>query len=444
MNQFPAKHFNIPVISNQMRKFGGALAVVILTAAASGAQQQLRLTKIEFIGLSHLTNEQAIATSGLEIGQLVDPAALDVAAQKLVNSGLFKKVGYHLRAAKDQATVTFQVEESIRRMPVSFDNFVWMSDTELYSAIRDDIQFFDGTVPEGGDGGEKIAASLRRLLKEKGVSGQVEFMPYGDLTSGKQELLFTVKGPKLSLCEVTFPGASIIPEEELLKTARPLLQMEFSRKDFAAFATHTLLPLYHHLGYLRAQFAAPVGSIPNTETCKDAVAVTMSVDEGLQYTWANAQWTGNKILNGEQLSAALGMKSGDVVDDRNVDKGLHAVLAEYGKRGYMAAHWIQSSTFDDANKRVTYHFTVSEGPQFHMGALTIAGLADEDAAKVKSLWQLAPGALFDASYIDDFVNKSARDFLNRHPVFSGVPLKITSDMKLNSANQTVDVIITFK
>jgi len=328
-------------------------------------------------------------------------------------------------------------------MPVSFDNFVWMGETELYSAIRDDIPFFDGTVPEGGDGGEKIAASLRRLLKEKGVAGQVEFMPYGDV-SGKQELMFTVKGPKLSICEVSFPGAEVISEEELLKTARPLLQMEYSRKDLGLFARHTLLPLYNHIGYLRAQFAAAVGSIQSSEQCKDGVAVTMSVDEGLQYSWDHAEWTGNKVLTAEQLSLALGVKTGDVADDRVIAKGQHAITDEYGKKGYMAARWIESTTFDDARKHVTYHFTVSEGPQFHMGQLTVAGLSDEDTNKVKALWQLAPGSVFDTSYVSDFVTKSAREFLNRHPVFSGVPLKISSETKLNSEKQTVDVIITFK
>jgi len=440
----PTQNLSIDVIINQFLNTCAALFLVALIFCfPAAAQQQLRLSKIEFVGLKHLTNEQVITTSGLEIGQMVDSAALDVAAQKLVNSGLFKKVGYHLRAARDQAIVTFQVEESIRKMPVSFDNFVWMGETELYSAIRDDIPFFDGTVPEGGDGGEKIAASLRRLLKEKGVAGQVEFMPYGDV-SGKQELMFTVKGPKLSICEVSFPGAEVISEEELLKTARPLLQMEYSRKDLGLFARHTLLPLYNHIGYLRAQFAAAVGSIQSSEQCKDGVAVTMSVDEGLQYSWDHADWTGNKVLTAEQLSMALGVKTGDVADDRVIAKGQHAVTDEYGKKGYMAARWIESTTFDDARKHVTYHFTVSEGPQFHMGQLTVVGLSDEDANKVKALWQLAPGSVFDTSYVSDFITKSAREFLNRHPVFSGVPLKISSETKLNSEKQTVDVIITFK
>jgi outer membrane protein insertion porin family len=421
--------------------------VIIATGIAltvnAAAQQRLHLAKLEFVGLRSLKNEQAAATSGLEIGQVVDTEALDVAAQKLVNSGLFKKVSYHLRAVKDQATVTFSVEESVRRMPVSFDNFVWMSETELYSAIRDDIPNFDGTVPANGEGGERIAASLRRLLKEKGVSGQVEFKTYS-AEAGKQELMFAVKGPSLSICEVSFPGATVIPEEELLKTARPLLQMNYSRKDVGLFAANTLLPLYNHMGYLRARFSIPVATTQNTEQCKDGVAVTLSVDEGQQYSWGHAEWSGNKVLTPDQLNAAIGLKAGDLADDRLIDKGLHAASLAYGKKGYMGARWIEQTTFDDANKRVTYHFTVSEGPQFHMGQLTIAGLSEDDANKVKALWQLAPGAVFDQSYVEDFVSRLAPEFLSRHPVFSGVPLKISSDTKLNSANQTVDVTVTFK
>jgi len=162
--------FNL-LIQNRLGRICVTVAAALALTVNAAAQQHLRLAKLEFVGLRSLKNEQATATSGLEIGQVVDTAALDVAAQKLVNSGLFKKVSYHLRAIKDQATVTFSVEESVRRMPVSFDNFVWMSETELYSAIRDDIPTFDGTVPANGEGGERIAASWGRLLKEKGVSG---------------------------------------------------------------------------------------------------------------------------------------------------------------------------------------------------------------------------------------------------------------------------------
>jgi len=441
----PPDNLSIDSIIDQLRKAFAAMLLIFFVSLAAIAQQRPHLSKIEFVGLKRLSTEQVIAKSGLEVGQLVDPVVLDIAAQKLVSSGLFKKVAYHLRATRDQATVTFEVEEATRRLPVSFDNFVWFSEAEIYSAIRSDIPFFDGTVPDGGDVAEKIAASLRRLLNEKKISGQVHFMPYSD-ESGRQELVFSVKGVNLPVCELSFPGATVFSEEELLKSARPLLRTEYSRKDVGLFAIHTLLPLYRHVGYLRAQFASSVAGLQANPTngCKDGVVVTMSVDEGLQYSWDHAEWTDNQALGAEQLNSALGMKPGEIVDDRKLMKAQQAVTREYARKGYMTVTWNESLNFDDTRQRVSYRFAVSEGPQFRMGQLTIAGLSDEDSNRVKELWRLAPGSIFDQSYVDDFVTKSARDFLDKHPVFSGVPLKIGAETKTDRQSQTVDVTITFK
>jgi len=329
-------------------------------------------------------------------------------------------------------------------LPVFFDNFVWFTDEEIYVAVRRDVTFFDGTAPEDGDTAEKIAASLRRLLSERKVAGQVEFMPYANLTTGKPELLFTVKGANLAVCSVHFPGAAAIPEDQLTKSANSLLRNEYSRKDVGLFATHTLLPLYRHLGYLRAQFAAPSAAVAAEDECKEGVVVTIPVDEGQQYFWGSAEWAGNQALSAEQLAAAFGMKAGEVADDRKIEKAQHLAEREYAKKGYMAVRLNESVTFDDASQRVTYRFNVSEGAQYHMGEFAIAGLSDEDSRRVKELWRLAPGSVFDQSYVDEFVTKAVRDFLNKHPVFSGVPLKVGVETKSDPNKLRVDLVITFK
>jgi outer membrane protein assembly factor BamA len=442
-----AGNLSIDLVLNQLRTASATLLIVLfaLLTTAGAQQRRLHLSKVDFIGLKRLTREQVMATSGLEIGQDVDPAILDAAAQKLMDSGLFKKLAYRVRGVGDQAIVTFTVEEAVRRLPVFFDNFAWFTDEEIYVAVRRDVTFFDGTVPEDGDTSEKIAAALRRLLNEKKVAGQVVFMPISD-ESGKQQLLFSVKGASLSVCSLHFPGAAAIPEDQLVKGAHDLLRTEYSRKDTGLFALHTLLPLYRHLGYWRAQFASAVPSVMTeaTDGCKEGVSLTIPVDEGLQYSWDKAEWTGNQVLSADQLTASLGLKTGDVADDRNIDKALRVVHREYAKKGYMAVRLNESVTFDDTNQRVTYRFTVSEGAQYRMGDLAIAGLSDEDSRRVKELWRLAPGSVFDQSYVDEFVTRAARDFLDKHPVFSGVPLKIGVETKPDPGKQTVDVIITFK
>src|SRR2546423_14536328 len=110
------------------------------------------------------------------------------------------------------AAVTFEVEEAARNLPVVFENFVWFSEPETARAIRQPVPFCDGSAPEAGATADKIAAALRRLLSQKNIPGQVEFLPYVDTATGKVELLFTVKGVKIPVCSLHFPGADAIAE----------------------------------------------------------------------------------------------------------------------------------------------------------------------------------------------------------------------------------------
>jgi len=65
--------------------------------------------------------------SGLKIGQAIDQSILDAAAGELLKSGLFRKLSYRVRSSNpgNQATVTFELEESAVSLPVVFENFVW-------------------------------------------------------------------------------------------------------------------------------------------------------------------------------------------------------------------------------------------------------------------------------------------------------------------------------
>jgi outer membrane protein insertion porin family len=421
------------------------LVALFATSSICRAQQQT-LSRIEVVGLKRITQEQVIAASELKIGQMVDGGVLDAAAGRLMQSGLFKRLTYRVRGRAGQVTVVFEVEEANRSLPVVFENFFWFSDAELDSAIRTDIPFFNGTTPETGDTSEKIAAALQRLLNEKKIPGRVEVMPYSDLASGRQEVLFTVRGAKIPVCSLHFPGAEAISEAELVKASQPLLQSDYSRKDIGGFANYTLFPLYRRLGRLRAQFQQPTAALDTTTAnCNNGVAVTVPVDEGLVYSWAGAQWQGNQAVPPSELSNALGMKAGETADGSKIDLGLKDVRKAFGRKGYIAIHMRDSAEFDDSAKTVTYRFTIQEGPQYHMGNVIINGLAADLAGELKETWQLAAGAVFDESYLDDFR-------LNSLPKFVGTQMQRSRltratagiETKPDALKQTVDVVITFK
>lgn len=71
----------------------------------------MTLRKIEFIGLQRLSSDQVIQSTGLQLGQNINGAIIDAAADKLMKSGLFRAVSYRIRTADSDMTVTFEVQE---------------------------------------------------------------------------------------------------------------------------------------------------------------------------------------------------------------------------------------------------------------------------------------------------------------------------------------------
>jgi outer membrane protein assembly factor BamA len=378
------------------------------------------------------------------VGQAVDANVLDAAAGELLKTGLFRKLSYRVHNVGNQAVVTFQIEESAVSMPVVFENFVWFSDAEIVAAIRKDVIFFNGTSPASGETPDKIAAALQRLLTEKHIAGQVDYLPY--VSRDKQELVFTVKGARIPVCSMHFPGATAVSEADLIKAAQPLFKTDYSQKDTATFVPINLLPLYRRIGYLRAEFQPPAAALETGAQCAGGVNVTIPVNEGVSYRWAKSIWDGNDKLAVEDLATALGMNPGDLADGTKIDKGLKNVARAYGNRGFLTPTIQSSPEFDDAASLVTYRFTINEGPRYFMGDLIISGLPPADVTELKSKWTLGNNAVFDESYVDQFRQGPLREFVRAMIQRSrtGARANVEVEQRPNAQRLTVDVVIAFK
>ena len=432
--------------SNSLIRAGVVLLLAFLLLPVAAAQQRQTLSRLEFVGLKRLTREQVLAMTGLKIGQAIDQSILDAAAGELLKSGLFRKLSYRVRSSNpgNQATVTFELEESAISLPVVFENFVWFSDDEIVAAIRKDVPYFNGTAPASGETADKIAAALQRLLTSKNIAGQVDYLPY--VSKDKQELLYTVKGARIPLCSLHFPGANAISEAELVKVSQPLFKMDYSRKDVATFAPINLLPLYRHIGHLRAEFQMPTATLESSPQCAGGVNVNIPVDEGQAYRWAKSVWDGNDKLGIEELGLALGMNPGDVADGIKIDNGLKNVAKTYGHRGYLTPTIRESIEYDDAASLVTYKFNITEGPRYFMGNLIITGLPAADADELKGKWTLGSNAVFDESYVDTFRQGALREFMRGLTQRSrtGARINVEIQQKPDAQKLTVDIVIAVK
>jgi outer membrane protein assembly factor BamA len=416
-------------------------AVVTIFALPSIAESQqdpaakpIHLATVQFSGLERYKQEQILVLAGLQIGQTIDPVSLDAASNKLISSGLFKKITYLYSTKDDQMSVTFQAEEMKWNVPVVFDNFIWFSDKEITDAVRREVPYFDGNAPDAGGVTDTIKRVLEQLVSERHLAAQVEYLAEADKSGKNPRHIFSVKGVKIPVCAVHFPGASAIREGDLLKSAGPLLEGDYSRSYILSAVTLNLLPLYRARGYLRAGFGQPSVTPLSVNKCQNGVDLSLPLTEGSLYSWNGGEWSGNTVFSSEELNASLGMKPGEIAAETKLGLGLAKARDGYAKKGYVASRFNIAMRFDDANRQVVFQFNIEEGQQYRMGSLIINGLSDKEAGKLKSAWKLSPGMVYDASYLREFDKK-----------LSSVVKKPRNgmDQRLNRQDLTVDILISF-
>jgi len=96
---------------------GGCFIVLAATQSTALAQEKTTLQRVEVTGLQRLSPQQVIASTGLRVGDLIDAHIIDDAAAKLMNSGWFKSVNYHVETADSLTTVIFEVAEKTAASP---------------------------------------------------------------------------------------------------------------------------------------------------------------------------------------------------------------------------------------------------------------------------------------------------------------------------------------
>ena len=378
--------------------FRSFVTILALSCLPPAAAAQDRLASVQVKGNQRYAAEDVIKLSGLQIGKTVSQADLTAAANHMAATGLFHEVRYRYTTGAGQISVTFEVQEAAWSIPLTFDNFVGISDEELTKAVRNEVPSFDGTMPINAGAAEFIAAAVQKTLALRGVPGHVEITPRTALVGSSQEAkvlgyVAAVKDPAPKVCALHVSGASAVPEKDLTSQLADVVGGDYSRSFFEAAANGTLRDVYRRRGYWRAAFDTPSAA---TGQCA-GVTATLTVNEGVKYAWDGASWNGTTVFSKDALDGFMGLKPGDLADMSRIDVGLRRLNEEYGKHGYVVETATYEPKLDDARQRAAFEITVSEGPQYHMGTFAVSGVTDKDAATLTKKWPLKMGDVFDMS-----------------------------------------------
>jgi len=131
---------------------------------------------------------------------------------------------------------------------------------------------------------------------------------------------------------------------------------------------------------------------------------------------------------------------GDPANLIKFNRGLDAARALYEKTGYLEAEFQVKKIFEESDGSVSFDIGVTEGIQYRMGELEIAGLPGNAAEGFRKAWKLKPGDVFDGSYPEEFLTKEVPARLSR------LGFRIAGareSRKLDHENHRVDVTLNF-
>jgi len=426
----------------------GARGVSATAQPGPPAQEQAaqdasaKLSTITVTGSARFSSAQIAPFTGMNLGQTVQSETFQHAADRLAALGCFSSVRYSFFTQGEDVSVEFQVADG-PSVPVSFDNFPWLTDADVVTALKSDIGLFDAAAPLQGTLLGMIADTLTRLLAAQNIKGSIEYRLQVAPNSDQQVMQFRIAGPSLGIAGVQVSDALARADAHIQQRLLDVVGKPYSRYTMEMFNVEQVRPVYLQHGFLHVHFdpvqARPAGDAKQLSS--ESVMVTDSIEPGQAYTWGGAKWSGNSAFSAAQLDALLPLHSGDPADGLRITGGWEGVRAQYGAAGYLDALVEPVEAFDDEHNRAAYFVKITEGPQYRMGDLILTGVSLAAERRIRPAWKIVTGQPFDLGYFNEFLATGARQALAPLPVHID---QIGHFLRTNPQTATVDVLLDFQ
>jgi len=421
-----------------------AFLAIIVSPQLHAQTAGLREVRVE--GAKDLTEAQIASLTGLASGAQVGRKELQEAADALVRTGLFAKVNFKFDTHNDNLVVTFHIEEN-PRLRVSYDNFPWYSDSELDDALRKELPFYDGHLPEAGQAVERAAAVLKTFVAARDpqveITRQVVLSP---LTEGSEQQ-FSVQGPVPKISKLEFSDPKLTEDLAVRAHIAEFVGHAYSRMTIDVFLAEQIRPIYQQQGFLQAKIGPAevrLSGDPNQQKLAEQIPVYVPCVPGAIYKWKGVEWKGNAAISSITLTNTMGMKPGDVANGQAIEGGWERVREEYGQRGYLEAKVTPVAVYDDAAHTSSYEVSIVEGKIFHYGSMTISGMSLAGERMIQEAWSMKPGDVMDKKVFEDFLYQLES---HREKIFKELPVHydtVGHFLQTDETKGTVEVLLDFK
>ena len=413
----------------------------------AGTPKTLVLGGINVSGIEGYEDYMLAGISGLSVGQeiMVPGNEITDAVKRYWRHGLFSDVKI---SADSIVGDKIYLHVSLALRPrVSVINYVGLKKSE-----REDMENKLGLLK-----GAQITPNMidrakilaKRYFDDKGFkNADIEIRQRDDVANKNQVILDVIidKKEKMKVRDIIIEGNAQLSSSKIkggflrkgafAKTHEAgKLSSLFKAKKFTperwAADKKKLIEKYNELGFRDATILED--TVWNAD--EKHVNIHIKVDEGKKYYLRNVTWVGNTVYSTDYLNALLGMKKGDVYDQKLLNKRLtedeDAVGNQYWNHGYLFYN-LQPTEMNIVGDSIDLEMRIVEGQQAHLNKVRINGNDRLYENVVRRELRTKPGDLFSK----EALQRSARELATMGHFDAE---KVSPDVRPNYEDGTVDI-----
>ena len=413
----------------------------------TGSPRIVEIAGINVSGVEGYEDYALTSISGLSIGQTVEIPSNEItqAVKRYWKHGLFSKVQISVDSIIGSKAYLHIALQLLPR--VSTINYIGLKKSE-----REDMEQKLGLLK-----GSQITPNMvdrakilaKKYFEDKGFkNAEIEIVQREDITAQNQMILDVIvdKKEKMKVRQIFVEGNEQLPDKKIKggmfrKGAFTKIHESGKFSNFFKAKKYTperwktdkqnLIDKYNEHGYRDAVIVED--SVWNIDD--KHVNVYIKVDEGKKYYLRNITWVGNTIYPTDVLSSILGMKRGDVYNQKILNKRLtedeDAVGNLYWNNGYLFYN-LQPTEVNIVGDSIDLEMRIQEGPQAHINRVRINGNDRIYENVVRRELRTKPGDLFSK----ESLQRTARELASMGHFD---PEKVSPDVRPNYEDGTVDI-----
>ena len=412
----------------------------------NGVPQKYEIAGIKVQGVDNYEDYIIIGYSGLSLGQRIDIPGDDLknAAKRFWRQGLFSKV--QIKVEKTHADKAWLVFDLLQQPRVSQVNYLGMKSGEKKDIMdRLGLQIGNQMTPNIAD---RIKMIVQKYYNDKGFNKAVVEVTQREDLSKKNEVIVDIsvnKQSKIKVHKIYIEGNEAMTDGKIKRTMKKtnekgslikiFSQKKFVKTDFEA-DKQRIIDKYNEYGYRDARIVSD--SVVNFDD--KTVDVHLKIDEGKKYYISHVKWVGNTVYPTEFLDNVLGMKAGDVYNQKLLNKRTatddDAVANLYLDRGYLFFQAVPVETKVEGDS-IGIEMRLYEGKQAKINKVVINGNDRLYEKVVRRELRVRPGDLFSKTDL----MRSAREIAQTGHFD---PEKMDIRPEPNEDNGTVDIVMNLE